>query len=576
MKRCLRWIAIVLILCIALTVTACRDSSETVTGNVTPGAAGSDATVIEPAKEDEMFTERDTETSYEEDDVVFIALRDGATEAEDERVTVVGDTVTLTGAGTYLLSGTLTNGQLVINAGDTDKLHLILQDVVINSTGSAAIYVQNAAKVFLTLPDGSVNSLGSNGAYASGETTNIDTALYAKKDVTINGSGKLTITSECGHGIAVKADLVMMDGDFTVTGAKHAVSAKNSIRIKSGTYALTAGTDALHAENADDTSRGFIYIANGSLSIRAASDGMDAASTLQMIDGRAEINADGKGIKATGDLLIAGGTLTVSSADDSVHTNSNCSITGGTLTLSTSDDGVHADANLSVSGGEIKILKSYEGLEGTSVDIIGGVIDITASDDGINAAGGKDASGVQPGFPGGRQDTFTADGDCYIQISGGKTTVNASGDGLDSNGSITVTGGTTFVSGSTSSANAALDYDGTGTITGGIILLCGSSGMAQNFGTASTQGSILVNYTGSSTAPVKLADNDGNTIVTYTPPKTYNSVVVSAPSLAKGNTYSLTACGQTQSITLSSLIYGSGGMGGGGAPQPGGRPGGRP
>lgn len=575
MKNNLQYIAVILVICFALMFSACQGTANIVTGTVEPGESGTDATVIEPAKESEMFTERDSETTCSEDDAIPVLLKDGATTIEDEHGTVDGDTVTLTGAGTYLISGSLTDGQIIVNAGDTDKLHLILRNVSIHCTGSAAIYIQNAAKVFLTLEDGTINTLENGGDYTTNETANIDAALYAKKDVTINGSGKLMVTSEKGHGIAVKADLVMMDGDFTVTGAKHAISAKNSIRIKSGTYELTAGTDALHAENTDDASRGFIYIANGTFGITATSDGIDAASTLQIIDGSFNISAGRKGIKATGDLLIAGGTCTVSSTDDSIHTNSSCSVTGGSLSLSTSDDGIHADANLTVSGGTILVLKSYEGLEGTSVDIIGGVIDITASDDGVNAAGGSDASGMQPGFPGGRQDAFQADSNCYIQISGGEMTVNASGDGLDSNGSITVTGGKTFVSGSTSSADAALDYDGTGIVTGGIIVLCGSSGMAQNFGTASTQGSILMNYSSTSTAGITLNDSDNHTILIYQPPKAYNSVVVSAPSLQQGKTYTLIACGKTQSITLSSLIYGSGGMGGG-SPQPGGRPGGRP
>ena len=575
MKRHLKWIAIALILCMVFTVSACGDTADTVTGNVAEGEAGSDATVIEPAKESEMFTNRDAETTYDESDVITLVLQDDGTQSTDERVNVNGNTVTLTGAGTYLVSGTLANGQLIINGGDADKIHLIFRNASIHSDGSAAIYVQNAAKVFLTLEENTVNVLESSGAYTTNETANIDAALYAKKDVTINGSGELTVTSEYGHGLAVKADLVMMDGIFKVTGAKHAISTKNSIRIKNGTYTLSSGTDALHAENTVDASRGFIYIANGTFDINATSDGMDAASTLQIIDGSITVKAGGIGIKATGDLLIAGGTMDISATDDAVHTNSNCSVTDGTLKLSTSDDGIHADANLSVSGGKITITESYEGLEGISVDIIGGTIDITASDDGVNAAGGNDSSGMQPGFPDGRQDTFSADSNCYIQISGGEMHVNASGDGLDSNGSITVTGGVTFVSGSTGGGDAALDYDGTGTITGGVIVLCGNSGMAQNFGSSSTQGSILVNYNSSSTATVTLSDSDGNTIVTCNPPKTYNSVVISAPALTKGNTYSLTACGQTQSITLSFLIYGSGGMGGG-TTQPGGRPGGRP
>lgn len=581
MKKLLRCISFILLFCIVLFSTACTQSGTTVTGNVSAGATGADATTIVPSEETDMFTNRDAETSYSEEDSLSLVLADGATASDDERIVVDGDTVTLTGAGTYLISGILSYGQIRINAADTDKLHLVFQGVSIRSCGSAALYVLNADKVFITLAADTVNTLQSEGAYLADENANVDAALYSKKDVSINGTGTLNISSEAGHGVAVKADLVMMDGIYQVTGAKHAISAKNSIRIKSGTYSLSAGTDGLHAENADNAEKGFIYIAGGTFTVRAASDGIDAAATLQFIDGVLYVTASGKGVKSSGDLLIAGGTLQVNATDDAVHTNGNCSVTGGELTLVTSDDGIHADGNLSVHDGTIRVTKSYEGLEGKTVDIIGGTIEIVSSDDGINAAGGKDASGMQPGFPGGKTDTFQADDTCYIQISGGMTTVNASGDGLDSNGSIVVTGGQTFVSGSTNSADSALDYDGSGTITGGVIVLTGSSGMAQNFGSASTQGSILVNFSSSSSASVTLADSDGSTLLTYQPPKSYNSVVVSTPDLTTGNTYSLTACGQTQSIQLSSLIYGSGSMGGGmggmgGGAQPGGRPGGRP
>ena len=579
MKYILRCISFVLLFCLVLLATSCKQATTTVTGNIGTGESGSGATTIEPTDENDMFTNRDTDRSYSAEDSISLVLADDATLSDDDRVLANGNIITLTGAGTYLISGSLTNGQIRINAADSDKLHLVLQGVSIRSEGSAALYVLNADKVIITLASDTINTLASAGVYLTDENANVDAALYSKKDVSINGDGTLHISSETGHGVAVKADLVMMDGNYTVSGAKHALSAKNSIRIKSGTYILTAGTDGLHAENADNSEKGFIYISGGTFTITAASDGIDAASTLQIIDITLNVKADGKGIKSTGDLLIAGGTLQITSTDDSVHTNANCSISGGTLMLSTSDDGVHADANLTVHDGTIDILKSYEGLEGKSVDIAGGTISIAASDDGVNAAGGNDQSGFQPGFPGGNGDSFQTDATCYIQISGGTLRVDAGGDGLDSNGNITVTGGLTYVSGSTSSADSALDYDGTGTITGGVIVLTGSSGMAQNFGNTSTQGSVLVNFNSTSTTPITLADSDGNTILTYQPPKSYNSVVASAPSMTKGCTYSLTACGQTQNITLSTLIYGSGGMGGGSmgnGNQPGGRPGGRP
>ncbi len=250
-------------------------------------------------------------------------------------------------------------------------------------------------------------------------------------------------------------------------------------------------------------------------------------------------------------------------------------ISGGTYEISSGDDGIHADKNTAITDGIINISRSYEGIEGATVDISGGTINVMASDDGINAAGGADGSGA--GF---RKESFAASSDCYINISGGIITVDASGDGIDANGSITVSGGEVYVSGPTNSGNGAIDYDGTAIITGGVVVAAGPSGMAQNFSEGSTQGSILLTYSATSAETIILKDSAGNVLASYSPTKNYNCVVISCPSVTTGNTYTVEACGQTTSVTMISLIYGnSGGKGGGqfgGGQGGGGKPGNRP
>lgn len=572
MRAHVRIVALLLLACSFLFTTAC---GSTVKDAAEGTAGGARATTIIAEEESEMFSKRDSATDYDPEDIVAIALADGATSADDPRVTVSDDRVTLTGAGTYLVRGALTDGQLCIDAEDSDKLHIILSGASISTAGAAALYVRAADKVFLTLEDGTSNHLAASGEAVTDGTANLDATVFSRCDLTVNGTGSLSVQSSASHGFAVKADLALMSGTFSVTAAKHAISAKKSIRIKDGSYLLTAGRDAIHAEDPDDTTRGFIYISGGTLRIDAASDGLDAATTLQFIGGSITATAGSKGIKAGGDLLVACDALDISATDDAIHTNASCAITHGSIRISTGDDGVHADDNLTVHGGTIRIEESYEGLEGSTVDILGGEITIKASDDGINAAGGADASGsAPPNAPTGRhEDTFRASDDTiYICIAGGHISVDAEGDGLDSNGSITVTGGTLLVSGSSGSDDAALDYDGTATVTGGIIVMTGSRGMAQNFGISSTQGSILLNYAASVLSTVSLRSEAGETLLSYEPPKAYSSVLVSHPSLTVGATYSLTAAGMTQSVKLTSLIYGTGGMGGGmgggGRPMP--------
>ena len=202
-------------------------------------------------------------------------------------------------------------------------------------------------------------------------------------------------------------------------------------------------------------------------------------------------------------------------------------------------------------------------MEGAKVLISGGNITLVASDDGINAAGGIDQSGFG-GF-GFDPDAFGGSGDYLIRISGGVINVNASGDGIDSNGDIEVTGGELYISGPTSNGDGAIDCDGSATITGGIVVAAGSTGMAENFGTASTQGSILVNLSGSAGDTITLKDSDGNILASFTPAKAYGCVVISAPGVVQGGTYTVTAGSNSTTVTMESLIYGSGmgGFGGG-------------
>ena len=231
------------------------------------------------------------------------------------------------------------------------------------------------------------------------------------------------------------------------------------------------------------------------------------------------------------------------------------------LTLKSGDDGIHADASLTISGGSVTVSDSSEGLEAADIVIEGGEISVRASDDGLNAAGGSDGSNGGGWFGG---DPFAAQ-DASITISGGSLTVNADGDGIDSNGDLTVSGGTICVSGPTNSGNGALDYNGSGVITGGTLIAAGASGMAETFSSGSTQCSMLVSFSGTISAGSEICvyDSQGKLIASYTPEKSYQCAVISCPELTVGESYTVTAGGTQQSVTLSSTITGGGmGMGG--------------
>ena len=492
---------------------------------------------------------------------------------------------TITSGGTYIFDETVKEGRIIVNAPKQD-VTIILAGADITCSYGSPIYVYKASTVTIYLKEGTTNTLtdGSTYTYAdeysSSENEEPNACLYSKADMIIAGAGTLIVNANNNNGITSKDTLKIEGATVSVTAKNHGINGKDYLVIKDADITVTSGGDALRSTNDSDETLGYVAIENSSVNLTSGEDGIQAEAVLTVSGGTATIKSGGgskgsvssdtsaKGLKAGKSVVLISGAYNIDSCDDAIHSNGNVTVSGGTFAIKTGDDGIHADENVGITGGEILISKSYEGVEGKTIDVSGGVISIVASDDGMNAAGGNDGSGFF-----GRPDTFGGSSDSYIRISGGKITINVSGDGIDSNGSLTVSGGEVYVCGPTSSGDGALDYDGTATITGGIFVAVGSSGMAQNFGTNSTQGSILLNYQTSSTSEVVLKDSSGNTLLAFAPEKSYNSVVISCPSLEKGGKYTVTACGQTTEITLMSLIYGgSSGMGGGGFP--GGNPGG--
>ncbi len=504
--------------------------------------------------------------------------------------TAEGGVATVSAAGTYVLRGTGA-GRVIVNAKKQDVV-LVLENLNLTCSYGSPLYIYKSSSTTVYLADGSENALTDgevytyDDEYSSAEDEEPNACLYSKSDLIIAGSGKLIVTANQNNGITGKDTLKIDSATVVATAKSHGINGKDSLTIRAAKITVTSGGDALRSTNDYDPALGFIVIVDSDLTLTSGEDGVQAETTLTISGGTCTVTSGGgasgkvdsdtsaKGLNANGNLCLLSGAYALNCCDNAIHSNANIVIKGGTFTIATGDNGIHADENVTVSGGAITVTKSYEGIEGKSIDLTGGEISVTASDDGLNAAGGADSSGFGgPGFGGG--DRFgTASSDVYIRIAGGKLYVNASGDGIDSNGNLIISGGETYVDGPTGNGDGALDYDGTATITGGILVAVGSSGMAQNLGTASTQGSILLNFSTGSKSAVTLTDAQGNVLVSYTPSKTYNSVVISCPGLVQGGTYTMSACGQSSSVTLSSLIYGSG-MGGGGN-QPGGNRPGRP
>lgn len=487
------------------------------------------------------FTDRDKSSEYDESSAVKITLNGSSAVVSGSGVNISGSTVTITSAGTYIISGSLSDGQIVIAASDSDKVQLVLNNAEINCNTSAAVYVKSADKVFVTLPAGTTNSLGGGTEYVQTDDNTVDGVIFSKSDLTLNGTGTLNIDADYRHGIVTKDTLCITGGTYVIDAVKTCLAGKDGIKILDGSFTLTAGSKGLNSGNDDDAREGSIY--------------------------------------------IAGGTFTIKSEDDSIHADGSCIIAGGTYTIAAGDDGIHANYDTVITDGSITITDSYEGIEGRRITVSGGTINLTASDDGINAATG--GSSDEQRMPGGQQpqemqmpqdgqqpqemqapaSRSASDDDVYVKITGGTITVNAGGDGIDSNGNLYITGGTVYVAGPTSNGDGALDYEEEASITGGTLIAAGSSGMAQSMGSNSTQCSMLVNLSETIAAGsvISLKDSSGNVLISWTSPKQFSSVVISTAELAQGSTYALVT-GDTQTeVTLSSVATtsGSAGFGGG-------------
>lgn len=547
-----------------------------------------------------------TETSLSE--AVTIDLSALTAENAPDGTAFKNDVLTIKAAGTYLLSGTL-NGAVEVAKDVEGTVRIVLNGATIHTTETqscaAIVFKQSESLRVLTIAEGSVNEVSDS--VGDTEADGDGAAIQAKKcSLTINGSGNLTVTAvgEDASGIKVKDSLTVLDATITVTAVKNGVKADNAIILKGANLTVTAGNDAVKTDiepeseeealaYAADKTAGYIYIENSSLTLTAADDGISANSCLYVNNGENDVitvttnggapttvterssdAADGKAIRVSGIVLvdeeeneteypatydenyaivITGGTFRINANDDAIHSKGNLLITGGTFDIASGDDGIHAEYLAKITGGTITVTKAYEGIEGAAVEITGGTISVTAVDDGVNAANADLTNYTN-----------------YILISDGSLAVNCSGDGLDSNGKLLISGGAVTVFGPANGGNSAMDSQTGTTISGGTVIATCREAMDP---VGATQYMVTANVSVSAGATVTLKNSAGETVVSFVVPKACANVIISTPQMTAG-TYTLT-CGNT-STTVTASTGTSGGMGGMGGVMPFGGTTGRP
>lgn len=441
----------------------------------------------------------------------------------------------------------------------------------------------------------------------------LNNGIHCTKDLKIK-NGNISVTA-LGHGIKGKNSVTVSGGTVTVTSGKDGITSdeteneeKGFVTIEDGKIIITSAGDGVSAETTLTVTGGVISIISGGGSANAQQKTDNMRDWWDFDNSASDDNsASCKGLKAGKAMMISGGSITIDAQDDALHTNGDMTISGGECILSMGDDGAHAALSLTVLGGKITVLTSYEGLEANQITLAGGELDITASDDGINANGGSDGfsggrGGMGGSFGGRRNDTNNHSGDMtppdgnapsgnpptmpgqdaadstttddtidkqpVLLITGGKITVNADGDGLDSNGNLRVEGGDITVNGPSNGGNGAIDIGtengGAGFIAGGTLIALGTSSMAENFGSTSTQCAFLVTMNSFGAGEtITITDSQGNVLYTGVTVKSANSVVFSSADLVVGETYTVTIGSTSATVTQSSTVVGnSNGFGG--------------
>ncbi|QGY46230.1 carbohydrate-binding domain-containing protein [Maribellus comscasis] len=507
--------------------------------------------------------------TWDSNSVTQISLNgSSATESSDD-VTIESGNIVIGAAGNYSFSGTLSNGQIIVNTEDEEIVRLILDGVDISCSNSAPIYIKSAEKVLIALNENTTNKLtdGSSYNYDDEEDEEPNAAIFSKSDLTIFGEGTLVVDANFNDGITSKDGLIIASGNISVTAVDDGIRGKDYIIIKNGNFTVESDGDGLKSDNDSDDSKGYIEIYDGTFDISAKGDAVSAETDLMIEYAEIELTTSGstssyyestssKGLKAGVNIIIDDGIFSLNCADDAIHSNQTITINSGTYEISSGDDGIHSDYDLVINDGDINITKSYEGIESGQGDmeINKGTIHIKSSDDGINLSAGGDAMGGGGPWGGGS----TSSGNYYIYINGAYIYINASGDGLDSNGNIKMTDGTVLVDGPTNSGNGALDCNGSFTITGGLLIAAGSSGMAEAPASSSDQYSVLVkfNSTKSGGTIFHVESEKGEEILTYKPSKNYQSVAFSSPDLTKGESYSIYTGGSSTGDETDGLFSG--------------------
>ena len=333
----------------------------------------------------EAFSDKDLDVSYDESEVQTITLNGASATSDSSSVKIEGPVITIKGKGTYVITGTLDDGYIVVDAGNSDDIRIILKDASITSSDYAALYCLNADNVYITLDSNTRNVLKNGGAFDSKDDNNVDGAIFAKTDITINGSGSLEVIST-DHGIVGKDDVTIAGGNIVINSTSDGIQANDSVVIQEAVIDITCGKDGIQADNDKDLTKGYVYISSGTVTISAGDDGITASSSLQIDGGTVDITESYEGLEGQ-NITINGGVISIVSSDDGINAVSATSsgevmqadgastltINGGEIYVRTQGDGVDSNGTFEMTGGTLTVMGPTSGANG-SLDVNGSAV----------------------------------------------------------------------------------------------------------------------------------------------------------------------------------------------------------
>jgi hypothetical protein len=504
-----------------------------------------EAEVIEPRPEvfktlEHLESEKDYKWEAKEEKLII--LKDNSAEIVGSGVDFSQGNLKISAPGTYRISGKLSNGQIIVQSAGTDIVRLILNGVEVHSDIGSSLFIDKSERVLIFLERGTVNNFSDNENYSLTQDGQ-NATIYNQTFTIVDGEGVLNIKSNFEDGLSSKGGLLIRNGKIKVDAKDEAIRGKDFVVIRGGEFDLVAGGDALKSDNEVNRNSGYIEINDGLFDITAKGDGISAYSKVNIRGGIYNIKAGGgfeaflpngnsaKGIKAENEVNVIAKQLSLNCADDAIHSNSDLRILGGEYKVQTGDDAFHGDNSLTIENCKITVLYAFEGFEAKTINIGAGKYELSTLNDCISASSIRDSE--------------QNDGS-YVYIKNGTLILRStSGDLLDSNGNVEMSGGTMIMHGPIS-AEVPLDYNGTFRMIAGLIVASGStSRFLQAPSAISPQNSVLISLKKGNEAGklINISEAKGESLVTFRPQTNYFSFIFSSSKLIKGGNFTVSTGG---------------------------------